>query len=270
MTDRAADAQLAQKDEQRQRDEARAQGKPEPLFPWHAPLASWGPGLLYNGMIAPLTPLPIRGVIWYQGESNSALERVHLYDRVMRTLIEDWRNKWGVGDFPFLYVQISNFKSTPSEDWANLREQQLKTLQLRNTAMAVTIDIGNPDNVHPTDKVDVGLRLARAARVLSYGEAIEYSGPLFRQATPEGTAIRAWFDHAKGMTAKGGDVTGFEVAGADGKFVTATAEIEGTTVVAKSPAVAEPLFVRYGWANSPQCNLFNGDELPASPFTSVR
>jgi sialate O-acetylesterase len=175
-----------------------------------------------------------------------------------------------VGDFPFLYVQISNFKSTPSEDWANLREQQLKTLQLRNTAMAVTIDIGNPDNVHPTDKVDVGLRLARAARVLSYGEAIEYSGPLFRQATPEGTAIRAWFDHAKGMTAKGGDVTGFEVAGADGKFVTATAEIEGTTVVAKSPAVAEPLFVRYGWANSPQCNLFNGDELPASPFTSVR
>ena len=100
-----------EKDEQRQRDEAKAAGKPIPQFPWHPPLNSWGPGLLWNGMIAPLTPLPIRGVIWYQGESNSALERAPLYDRIMRTLIEDWRRQWGVGDFPFLYVQISNFKS---------------------------------------------------------------------------------------------------------------------------------------------------------------
>jgi sialate O-acetylesterase len=270
MTDRAADDLLEQKDEQRQREEAKAQGKPEPSFPWHPQLASWGPGLLYNGMIAPLTPLPIRGVIWYQGESNSALERFHLYDRIMRTLIEDWRRQWGVGDFPFLYVQISNFKSSPAEDWASLREQQLKTLGLRNTAMAVTIDIGNPDNVHPTDKVDVGLRLARAARALSYGESIDYSGPLYRQATPEGAAIRVWFNDAKGLTAKGGEVTGFEVAGADGKFSPARATIEGSTVVASSPAVTEPVFVRYGWANSPQCNLFNGEGSPASPFTSVR
>jgi sialate O-acetylesterase len=115
----------------------------------------------------------------------------------------------------------------------------------------------------------VGLRLARAARALSYGEAIEYNGPLYRQATPEGSAIRAWFDHAKGLTAKGGTVTGFEVAGADGKFSPATATIEGATVVVTSPSVAEPVFVRYGWANSPQCNLFNGEGLPASPFTSV-
>jgi sialate O-acetylesterase len=269
MTDRESDALLEDKDQQRQRAEARAQGKPEPQFPWHPQLAMWGPGLLWNGMIAPLTPFPIRGVIWYQGESNSIQERAPLYNRLFRTLIEDWRRQWGEGDFPFLYVQISNFISTPIEDWATIREQQLKTLELRNTAMAVTIDIGDPSNVHPTDKVDVGLRLARAARALSYGEAIEYNGPLYRQATPEGTAIRAWFDHAKGLTAKGGTVTGFEVAGADGKFSPATATIEGATVVVTSPSVAEPVFVRYGWANSPQCNLFNGEGLPASPFTSV-
>jgi sialate O-acetylesterase len=185
-------------------------------------------------------------------------------------MIADWRREWGVGDFPFLFVQISNFKSTPAEDWATLREQQLKTLAVRNTAMAVTIDIGNPDNVHPTDKVDVGLRLARAARVLSYGETLEYSGPIFRQATPEGGSIRAWFDQAKGLMAKGGEPTGFEVAGADGKFAPATAAIQGETILVSSPSIAEPISVRYGWANSPQCNLFNGEGLPASPFNSVR
>lgn len=270
MTDHGADALLEAKDEERQREEAKAAGKPVPQFSWHPMLASWGPGLLWNGMIAPLTPFAIRGVIWYQGESNSALERFPLYDRTMRTLIEDWRREWGIGAFPFLYVQISSFKSTPAEDWASLREQQRKTLGLRNTAMAVTIDIGNPDDVHPTDKVDVGHRLALAARAITYGENIEYSGPMFRQATPEGGSIRAWFDHAGGLTAKGGQVAGFEVAGADGKFSLATARIDGTTVVASSPTVPQPVFVRYGWANSPQCNLFNGDGLPASPFTSIR
>ena len=270
MTDREADAQLEAKLEERERDEAKAAGKPIPQFAWHPALASWGPGLLWNGMIAPLTPLAIRGVIWYQGESNSALERFPLYDRIMRTLIEDWRRQWGVGDFPFLYVQISNFKSTPAEDWASLREQQRRTLGLRNTAMAVTIDIGNPDDVHPTDKVDVGHRLALAARAIAYGEQVEYSGPMFREATPEGGSIRAWFDHASGLTAKGGEVSGFEVAGADGKFSPANARIDGTTVVASSAAVTQPVFVRYGWANSPQCDLFNGVGLPASPFTSVR
>ncbi len=270
MTDGEANALLEEKDEERQREEARTAGKPVPEFSWHPPLESWAPGLLWNGMIAPLTPMAIRGVIWYQGESNSALARAPLYERIMRTLIEDWRREWGIGDFPFLYVQISNFKSTPAEDWAALREQQLNTLEMRNTAMAVTIDIGNPDNVHPTDKVDVGHRLALAARALSYGETVEYSGPLFRQATPEGTLIRAWFDHANGLKAAGGDVAGFEVAGADGKFFPAIATIDGSTVVAASPSVVEPVYVRYGWANSPQCNLFNGDGLPASPFTSFQ
>ena len=270
MTDHGAFSALEEKDEQVQRDEAKAQGKAAPQFPWHPPLDSWGPGQLWNGMIAPLTPFPIRGVIWYQGESNSALERAPLYNHIFRALIEDWRREWGVGDFPFLYVQISNFKSTPSEDWATLRDQQLKTLEMRNTAMTVTIDIGNPDDVHPTDKVDVAERMARGARALSYGEKVEYNGPMFRQATPEGASIRAWFDDATGLSAKGGEVTGFEVAGADRKWAAATAKIEGETIVATSPDVAEPVYVRYGWANSPLCNLLNGEGLPASPFTSVR
>lgn len=269
MTDRESDALLEDGYRDRLRAEAKAQGKPEPQFPWHPPLLSWSPGMIYNGMIAPLTPLPIRGVIWYQGESNSALERAPLYNRLFRTLIEDWRRQWGVGDFPFLYVQISNFKSTPLEDWETLREQQLKTLEVNNTAMAVTIDIGDPDNVHPTDKLDVGLRLALAARALSCGEDVSYSGPIFRQATSEGSEIRVWFDHhAKGLVAKGGELTGFEVAGADRRFSPASARIDGDTVVVTSPLVPEPVYVRYGWANSPQCNLFNGEQLPASPFTS--
>jgi sialate O-acetylesterase len=249
--------------------EAKAEGKPVPEAPWRPDPASWGPGNLWNGMIAPLTPFAIRGVIWYQGESNSKIDRALLYSRIFRTLIEDWRDEWGIGDFPFLFVQISNYKSDASEDWAALREQQVKTLALKNTAMAVTIDIGNPDDVHPTDKVDVGLRLARAARALSYGEAVEYSGPMFRQATPDGAAIRIWFDHAKGLNARGGELTGFEVAGGDGKFVLATAKIYGETIVVTSPSIAEPVSVRYGWANSPQCNLFNGEGLPASPFRTA-
>ncbi len=271
MTDREADALLEDKDRQKQIEDAKAEGKPIPQFPWHPELDMWAPGLLWNGMIAPLTPYPIRGVIWYQGESNSIVERAPtLYHQLFRTMIEDWRKQWGIGDFPFLYVQIANFRSGPWEDWAAIREGQLETLELRNTAMAVTIDIGNSDDVHPTDKLDVGLRLAQAARAISYGEAIEYSGPLFRQATPEGSAIRIWFDHAKGLMAKGGELTGFEVAGRDGQFSPATASIDGATVVVSSASVAEPVTVRYGWANSPACNLFNGEGLPASPFTSEK
>jgi sialate O-acetylesterase len=187
----------------------------------------------------------------------------------MRTLIEDWRKQWGVGSFPFLFTQIASFKTGADSNWANLRDQQLKTLGLANTGMAVTIDIGNPDDVHPTNKAEVGHRLALWARALEYGEDINYSGPLFRQATPEGNSIRVWFDHhAKGLVAKGGELTGWEVAGADGKYFPATAKIDGNTVVATSDAVTEPRFVRYGWASNPQCNLFNGEGLPATPFTS--
>ncbi|MDR3793095.1 MAG: sialate O-acetylesterase [Terracidiphilus sp.] len=268
MQERQADALLRDKDLQRRIAEAKAQGKTSPTAPWVPRAESWQPGNLYNGMIAPLTPFAIKGAIWYQGEANGDAERGPLYGRIFRDMIEDWRREWGVGDFPFLFVQLANFK--PGTEWPTLRDEQLKTLELKNTGMAVTIDIGNPTNVHPTDKLDVGLRLSRAARVLAYGEQIEDSGPIYRQATMEGAAIRAWFDHAKGLAAKSGEPTGFEVAGADGKFVAATAKIEGASVVVSSPDVKEPVAVRYGWAANPECNLYNGEGLPASPFNSAR
>jgi sialate O-acetylesterase len=271
QTEREPTALLEDVLQKRQMEEAKAQGKPAPQFPWHPLLDMWAPAMLWNGMIAPLTPLPIRGVIWYQGESNSIIARnPAVYYHLFPALIEDWRRQWQIGDFPFLYVQIANFKSTPVEDWPTIRDAQLKTLELRNTGMAVTIDVGNPDNVHPTDKVTVSERLALAARAISYGEKLEYSGPLFRQVTTEGGSLRVWFDHAEGLQARNGGLTGFEVAGADGVFSPAEARIDGNTVVLNSSAVAQPVSARYGWANSPECHLYNGAGLPASPFTSVR
>jgi sialate O-acetylesterase len=269
MLEREATARLEETLRERERTEATTQGKPVPPAPWHPLLHMWAPSMLYNGMIAPLTPFPIRGVIWYQGESNSALERAPSYERLFRTMIEDWRRQWQVGDFPFLYVQLANFISKPIEVWAPIREAQRRTLLLRNTAMAVTIDVGNPDDVHPTDKLTVGHRLALAARSVAYGEQLEFSGPLFRQVTPEGGSLRVWFDHAAGLEAKRGALTGFEVAGADGLFIPARATIDGNTIVLKSTAVEEPVSARYGWENSPECHLYNAAGLPASPFTSV-
>ena len=248
--------------------EAKALGKPVPFAPWTPLLESLAPGNLYNGMIAPLTPFPIKGVIWYQGEANADPRRAPLYGRIFRDMIEDWRRQWGVGDFPFLYVQLPNYDN--DGDWPTLRDEMLKTLEMANTGMAVTIDVGDPTNIHPTNKKPVGLRLSRAARVLAYGERIEFSGPIFRQVTPEGSAIRAWFDHASGLTAKGGELSGFEVAGADGKFFPATGKIDGASVVASSPGVKEPVAVRYGWDTNPLCNLYNSEDLPASPFNSTR
>lgn len=229
----------------------------------------WTPAGLYNAMIAPLTRYPIRGVIWYQGETNTSAERAPIYGRLFQAMIRDWRRAWKQGDFPFLFVQLASFHASPDSMWPELREAQRQALALANTAMAVTIDIGDPASIHPKNKQDVGLRLALAARALSYGEKIEYSGPLFRQATSENGALRLWFDHAaSGLKAKGAAVKGFEIAGNDGKFVPAEARIEGGTVVVKSPAVPAPVYVRYGWADNPGCNLFNAEGLPASPFRS--
>jgi len=166
-------------------------------------------------------------------------------------------------------VQISSFTSDSAEAWAIIREAQRRSLAVANTAMVVTVDVGDPDNVHPPDKQTVGARLALAARAVAYGENVEYSGPLFRQAAPEGEGVRVWFDHtAKGLVAKGDTLQGFEIAGEDGRFVTATARIDGDTVVVGNAQVAGPKYVRYGWANAPVVNLFNSDGLPASPFTS--
>jgi len=249
---------------------AKAEGKPGPGFPWKANDSNeWQPAGLYNAMIAPLTPFPIRGAIWYQGESNASAERAPLYSRLFGTMIQDWRRAWGEGDFPFLFVQLANFKTGPDSKWPDLREQQRKTLALKNTGMAVTIDIGNPTDIHPRNKQDVGARLALAARAIAYGETLEYSGPLFRQAVPEGNAVRVWFDHTgKGLTARGGILSGFQIAGADHAFVPAEARIDGSTVVVSAAGVAKPLYVRYAWSDDPTCNLFNEDGLPASPFRS--
>ena len=181
-------------------------------------------------------------------------------------MIRDWRNSWDEGDFPFLFVQIANWNTEPGELWPEVRNAQRQALALRNTGMAVTIDIGDPIDIHPKNKQDVGLRLSLAARAITYGEKIEWSGPLYRQITQEEHALRVWFDHANGLMAKGATVTGFEVAGADGKYSAADAKIEGTSVVVSSAAVPAPVSVRYGWAPNPNCNLFNKEGLPASPF----
>jgi sialate O-acetylesterase len=222
-------------------------------------------------MIAPAVNFSIKGVIWYQGETNSKRDRAYLYHRVFSTLIEDWRQHWAQGNFPFLFTQISSFKSDETEDWSTVRDAQRRTLSLLNTAMAVTIDIGDPDNVHPRDKQTVGSRLALAARVLAYRENVEYSGPLFRQAATDAGSIQAWFDHVDGgLVSRGGPPKDFEVAGADRRFVPGSAHIQGASIVVTSPDVKNPKYVRYGWQNAPDVNLFNADGLPASPFTSER
>jgi sialate O-acetylesterase len=263
-----ADVPLLLRAERRADEAARQAHIPLPHHPWHPDLASWNPAWLFNGMVAPATGFGIKGVIWYQGETNSRLDRAPLYQRVFNTLITDWRRQWREGDFPFLFVQISSFKSDESEDWPTVREAQRRTLALVNTGMAVTIDIGDPENVHPSDKQTVGARLALAARAVAYHESPEYSGPMFRQAATEDGSIRVWFDHADGLTAKGGPPQGFEIAAADRHYLPATARIEGTSMVVTNVEVKAPKYVRYGWRNAPTVNLYNAADLPASPFTS--
>jgi sialate O-acetylesterase len=245
--------------------QAKADGKPEPGRPWHPDFDAWAPAALFNGMVSPLTRFAIRGAIWYQGEANAG-RTAPLYGRQLRTLIADWRRAWDVGDFPFLIVQLANWNAGADSQWPEVREGQRQTLSVKNTGMAVTIDIGDAVDIHPKDKLDVGLRLARAARAISYGEKIEWSGPLYRQLTREDHALRVWFDHASGMTAKNGPLVGFEIAGSDGKYVAADARIDGEAVVVSSATVTDPVSVRYGWAANPTCNLFNREGLPASPF----
>jgi sialate O-acetylesterase len=248
-------------------EQAKAEGKPIPGRNWHPDFQAWAPAALFNGMIQPLTPFAIRGVIWYQGEANSG-DRAPLYAHLFPTMIRDWRGAWDQGDFPFLFVQIANWNTEPDGRWPEVRDAQRKALALRNTGMAVTIDIGDPLDIHPKNKLDVGLRLARAARAIAYGEKLEWSGPLYRQLTRQDHALRVWFDHAVGLTAKGGALVGFEVAAADGKYVAADAKIDGPSVIVSSTLVPEPVSVRYAWAPNPTCNLYNSEGLPASPFVA--
>ena len=269
MMQNQATISLQEKREAVEIEQAKEQGRTPIQPPWRPDPATWAPAALFNAMIAPLTRLPLCGVIWYQGESNTDRERAPVYAHLFKTLIQDWRAHWSQGNFPFLFVQIANFNST--DEWPEVREAQRKTLALANTGMAVSIDIGEASNIHPTDKQDVGNRLALWARVLSYGEQIEDSGPLFRQAVPEGNKMQIWFDHARsGLVANGGALRGFEVAGADRKFVPAEATIMGDSVQISSSSIAAPAYVRYGWAAAPDCNLYNRDGLPTSPFTSMQ
>ena len=247
---------------------------------------------LYNGMINPVTPLCVRGVLWYQGEQNAG--RADQYRRAFPLLITDWREKWGRPDLPFYFCQLPNFRSkdsTPrSSDWAELREAQSLALELPNTGEAVLIDLGEAGDVHPRNKQAVGERLARIALARDYGMEVVDEGPTFNGMTVEGGAIRIHFTNTDGglvarelpsvffpksnspktlpleRNAPYGDVEGFALCGKDGKWAWAGAQIEGDEVVVSSPSVPHPTAVRYAWGNNPTCNLYNGAGLPASPF----
>jgi sialate O-acetylesterase len=253
----------------------KAEGKPVPWKPQKqvAPrLDKNYPGNDFNGMIAPIIPYAIRGAIWYQGENNAMSDFPQLYEAQLKLLIQDWRQRWGEGDFPFAWVQLPNFQmKNPAQSalnqWAVVREGMLRTLAVTNTGMAVAIDVGNPNYIHPGNKQAVGHRLALWARAKVYGENIPYSGPLPAGQQINGDKITLSFTHTDGgLVAKDGGLKGFAIAGADHHWVPATAQIQGDQVVVASPEVKSPVAVRYAWADNPECNLFNGAGLPASPF----
>ena len=228
------------------------------------------PTSLYEGMIRPLQPMAIRGVIWYQGEGNAGDPR---YGAMFSTLIRQWREDWGEGEFPFLFVQLANHlprREQPTESrWAELRGLQLMTFKtVPGTGMAVTIDIGDAMNIHPLNKEDVGKRLALAALSVAHGRDVVHSGPIFSEMRKDGERVRLLFDHVGGglIAKEGPELQGFAIAGSDGKFVWAEAQIDGDTVVVRSDQVADPVAVRYAWADNPACNLYNAEGLPASPF----
>jgi sialate O-acetylesterase len=227
------------------------------------------PAVLYNAMIAPLVPFAIKGAIWYQGESNAG--RAYQYRTLFPAMIKDWRKQWKQ-DFPFLFVQLANFMKVESQpvesDWAELREAQSMTLSLPKTGMAVIIDVGDANDIHPRNKLDVGKRLAMAAQKVAYNENTVYSGPTYKSMKPDGNKIILTFDNVGGgLIAKGGELKEFAIAGPDKKFVWADAKIEGNTIVVSSNQIQNPVAVRYAWANNPdKANLYNKEGLPASPF----
>lgn len=252
-------------------EEAKKNNKPEPKRPSMPPApgtAANTPSGLYNAMIAPLVPYAIKGAIWYQGESNAP--KAYEYRTLFPTMIKDWRKRWGQGDFPFLFVQLAPYWDGDSDGvrYAELRDAQLHTMKtVKNTSMAVITDHGDEKDIHPKQKEPVGVRLALAARALAYGEKIEYSGPIYESKKIDGNRVILSFSHVGGgLMAKGDKLTGFTVAGEDGKFVEAEAKIDGDQVVVSSPSVATPKDVRYGWKNFMRVNLFNKEGLPASPF----
>ena len=246
-------------------EKAKADGKQPPRKPRAPgkPSGSHTPGGLYNAMIAPLIPYAIKGAVWYQGESNAG--RAYQYRTLFPAMIKNWRDDWKQGDFPFYFVQIAPHKGQIPE----IREAQL--IAMKNTAdtgMVVTTDIGNPNNIHPRNKQDVGKRLALWALAKTYGrQDIVYSGPIYKRMKVEGDKIRIFFDHiGGGLVAKDGPLTHFTIAQKEGDFVPATAVIDGNDIVVSCQDVKEPAAVRFGWQNAAEPNLFNKEGLPASPF----
>lgn len=257
--------------------QAVAQAKKEGRAPPRAPskpveprLDDHSPGHNFNGKIAPLIPFAIRGAIWYQGEGNAG--QAQLYGLQLPLLVQDWRARWGEGDFPFAWVQLPNIhplQQAPVRDsgWVLVREAMLKTLRLANTGMAITIDVGDANNGHPVNKQAVGQRLALWALAKVYKQGGPSSGPLPESQRIAGSEIVVSFQHCDGgLVAKGDHVKGFAIAGADKKWVKANAKISGETVIVSSPDIPQPVAVRYAWADNPDCNLYNGAGLPASPF----
>jgi sialate O-acetylesterase len=229
-----------------------------PLGPGHA----HEPTTLYRAMIAPLVKYTIKGALWYQGETEAGRAQGQIYGEAMMTLVQDWRRAFGQGDFPFYWVQLANYgNANKNGHWMRVQEGQVKATALRDTGVTIINDIGNPTNIHPTNKQDVGKRLAMLAQHKG-------ASPLYRQFTREGNVIRVWFDNAGPRLKVRGDgpLKGFEIAGADGVYVPATAEIEGPSVRVSSPGIANPQSVRYAWDYNPDANLINALGLPASLF----
>ena len=227
------------------------------------------PTLLYNAMIHPIINFPVKGAIWYQGESNAS--RAYQYRKVFPAMITDWRNQWKQGDFPFYFVQLANFMerdATPQEsEWAELREAQTMTLSLPNTGMATIIDIGEANDIHPRNKHDVGERLARLALAKTYKHNLEYTGPIYDTHVVDENTIRIFLNHADSIyTSDEKPIQGFAIAGPDRKFYTANATLKGDVIVVSSPKVNNPVAVRYAWANNPATNLYNQAGLPMVPF----
>ena len=258
------------------REESAAAAKPKPekfLIPKPREPATLGhpdtPSGLFNGMINPLLPYALCGFLWYQGEANAS--RASEYHVLLSTMITSWRGHFGQKELPFFWVQLPNFKAGKANgtEWAFLREAQTQTLSLPNTGQAVIIDLGDPDDVHPRNKQEVGRRLALIARTKVYDSPVDYSGPVFARAVPQGSILRIFFSHASsGLTARDKPLQSFEIAGADKKFYPAAARIDGATVIGSAREVKNPVAVRYGWTNDPPANLYNGAGLPATPFRS--
>lgn len=247
------------------------------LEPQNKPLVSvkeLGPNeyvsLLYNAMIQPLVNFPIKGAIWYQGESNAS--RAYQYRELFPALIADWREKWQCGDFPFLFVQLANFNvrhdQPVNNEWAELREAQTMALSLPNTGMATIIDLGEANDIHPRNKIDVGNRLALAGLKIAYGRDLIYSGPMYQEFKIKGNQVVVSFNHiGSGLTTNDGKApTGFAIAGADSLFVWADAKIAGNTIVVSSDKIKKPIAVRYAWDGNPAVNLYNKEGLPVVPF----